>query len=134
MLIEQIETIKSGTSKIARMKLLQGTEINESPVIREVNEMFGGNSTSLNWHWFVPTPVVFPSEYRDEIMGYEYHASWHGEIYMEDDDDTKDIANRLESVHASNEAIDLHDTNTKELTVKKRPSSRLDLEDESSLV
>lgn len=130
MMFEQIETIRSGTSKIARMKLRQGGNMNESPVIGEFNEMFGGDHPGLSWHWFIPVPVVFPPQYKDEIMGYEYHHSWHGEIYIEDENPEQDP----ESESNTNTTIDLENGNVKEITVKKRPSSRLELEDESNLI
>jgi hypothetical protein len=134
MLFEQIETIKSGTSKIARMKRRQGADVNESPVIGEVNEMFGGTSPGLSWHWFVPSPVVFPPLYKDEIMGYEYHSSWQGEIYMEEGNHELDPEDVVESGQNTKDNIDLYDGNSKDITVKKRPSSRLEMEDESSLI
>jgi hypothetical protein len=131
MLIEQLESIQSNTSKIARLKIRQGDgEMNESPVHGEFHEMFGGNSSSISWHWFVPTPVIFPAQYRDQIMGYVYNPAWNGEIYYEDFNDATDPEKIMETAGSPEETVDLHDNTNKFITVKRRPSSRLDMEDE----
>ena len=61
MLSEQYEAIQTNASKIARMKMRvgqAGTEL--SRVTEEFNEMFGGNSNKVAWHWFLPLKVEFP--------------------------------------------------------------------------
>lgn len=77
MLVEQIEAIDSGASKIARMQMRvgrAGTEL--SRVTEEFNEMFGGTHNRLAWHWFVPIPVEFPGSMSKVVLGYEYDETF----------------------------------------------------------
>mmetsp|Transcript_10194 Transcript_10194/g.21377 ORF Transcript_10194/g.21377 Transcript_10194/m.21377 type:complete len:404 (+) Transcript_10194:158-1369(+) len=77
MFFEQIETIKTNTSKIARMKMSvgqAGTELTR--VTEEFNEMFGGDSNQVALHWFIPTPVEFPSGMKKIVLGYEWDETF----------------------------------------------------------
>ena len=93
MLVEQIEAIQTNQGKIARMKMRVGqggTEL--SRVTDEFNEMFGGNSPHVEWHWFVPLPVQFPGSYYKVVMGYEWDPTFDAVPYRQDDsaDSTSD--------------------------------------------
>jgi DHHC palmitoyltransferase len=77
--VEQVEAIRSGQGKIARLKQSVGaagsTEL--SRVTTEFNEMFGGSTPYITWHWFLPVPVRFvSSSMRQVVLGYEYDASF----------------------------------------------------------
>eukprot|EP00529_Nitzschia_sp_RCC80_P024135 CAMPEP_0113463834 /NCGR_PEP_ID=MMETSP0014_2-20120614/12875_1 /TAXON_ID=2857 /ORGANISM="Nitzschia sp." /LENGTH=449 /DNA_ID=CAMNT_0000355867 /DNA_START=535 /DNA_END=1882 /DNA_ORIENTATION=+ /assembly_acc=CAM_ASM_000159 len=84
MLCEQIDAIKTNRSKIARMKMSvggQGTEL--SRVTEEFNEMFGGRSQQVAWHWFVPLDVEFPRGMDKVVLGYEWDISFEQVPYQE---------------------------------------------------
>ena len=70
---EQLEAIETGKGKIARMKQSvghQGTEF--SKVTEEFNEMFGGSTPHVAWHWFLPISLRFPRGMQQVVLGYEY--------------------------------------------------------------
>jgi hypothetical protein len=74
MACEQIEAIETGQGKIARMKAQQERNNNEfCPVsTEEFNEMFGGDSPKVQWHWFLPwVPVRYPRGMLKVVQGYE---------------------------------------------------------------
>lgn len=78
MLVEQIEAITTNTGKIARMKMRVGNAgLSEfAPVTQEFNEMFGGNTPHITWHWFLPITVTFhPRSMKKVILGYDYDES-----------------------------------------------------------
>ena len=77
MLGEQTEAIRTNASKIARMKMKvgqAGTEL--SRVTEEFNEMFGGDSNKVAWHWFLPLPVTFPQGMKKVVLGYEWDETF----------------------------------------------------------
>lgn len=85
MMVEQIEAIQTNQGKIARMKMRVGqggTELRR--VTEEFNEMFGGDSPSLAWHWFVPLPVQFPGSMHKVVMGYEWDPTFDPIPFRED--------------------------------------------------
>uniref|UniRef100_A0A7S4HWD8 Palmitoyltransferase n=1 Tax=Odontella aurita TaxID=265563 RepID=A0A7S4HWD8_9STRA len=101
MLVEQIDAIRSNTSKIARMKMRAGSAdaAELGRVTTDFNEMFGGGpgwfsvgfegrgNANPAWHWFLPLRVRFPDGTHDGIMGYEYDPSWGQLPYREPEDD-----------------------------------------------
>ena len=91
MIFEQVDAIKSNTSKIARMKISMGEEAEEfNRVTSEFNEMFGGTSPNVALHWFLPTSVRFPDNTSMmKVMGYEFRNEWDGEIYSETQSDSE---------------------------------------------
>jgi hypothetical protein len=88
MLVEQIDAIQSNTGKIARMKMRvgqAGTEL--SRVTHAFNEMFGGESPRVAWHWFLPLPVKFPKGMDAVVLGYEWDESFEPVPYQSPDED-----------------------------------------------
>ena len=84
MLFEQIETISTNSSKIARMKMRvgqAGTEL--ARVTEEFNEMFGGTSNQVAVHWFLPTEVEFPRGMKKVVLGYEWDETFDPVPYEE---------------------------------------------------
>jgi hypothetical protein len=84
MLFEQIETIKTNASKIARMKMRvgeAGTEL--ARVTEEFNEMFGGTSNDVALHWFLPFEVEFPRGMKHVVLGYEWDETFDAVPYAE---------------------------------------------------
>lgn len=84
MLCEQVEAIKTNSSKIARMKMKvgqAGTEL--SRVTEEFNEMFGGDSNKVAWHWFLPLPVEFPRGMKKVVLGFEWDETFNPTPYEE---------------------------------------------------
>lgn len=84
MLCEQVEAIKTNASKIARMKMKvgqAGTEL--SRVTEEFNEMFGGDSNKVAWHWLLPLPVTFPQGMKKVVLGYEWDETFYSSPYEE---------------------------------------------------
>jgi hypothetical protein len=84
MLAEQIEAIKTNTSKIARMKMsvgVAGTELKR--VTEEFNEMFGGDSNRVAMHWFIPTPIEFPNGMKKVVMGYDWDETFDALPYQQ---------------------------------------------------
>lgn len=91
MLVEQIDAIQSNTGKIARMKMRVGqggTEL--SRVTHAFNEMFGGESSRVAWHWFLPLPVKFPKGMDAVVLGYEWDESFEPEPYQSPDEDEEE--------------------------------------------
>jgi len=87
MFVEQIEAINTNASKIARMKMsvgLGGTELER--VTEEFNEMFGGNSNRVSWHWFIPTPIEFPQGMKKAVLGYDWDETFDAVPYQESRD------------------------------------------------
>ena len=77
MLIENMEAIETNTGKIARMKMKVGkggTEL--SRVTSQFNEMFGGNTEKVAWHWFLPLAVKFPNGMDKVVLGYEWDPTF----------------------------------------------------------
>jgi hypothetical protein len=98
MMIEQIEAIQTNQGKIARMKMRVGqggTEL--SRVTEEFNEMFGGTSNNVSWHWLLPLPVQFPSGMHKVVMGYEWDPTFDPLPYREHDDEEGDTAENTSS-------------------------------------
>jgi palmitoyltransferase ZDHHC3/7/25 len=86
MFWEQIEAIRSNRSKIARMKLSVGeggTELER--VSHDFNEMFGGNTPRVSWHWFLPLDVKFPEGMIKVVLGYEWDPTFGEKPYQEND-------------------------------------------------
>lgn len=85
MLIENYDTIQSNTGKIARMKIkagFGGTEL--SPISENYNEMFGGRTRRVSWHWFIPISIKFADDVmRDQILGYIWKEEWGYGPYRE---------------------------------------------------
>lgn len=91
MLVEQIEAITTNQGKIARMKMKvgqSGTEFNR--VTDQFNEMFGGTSPYVAWHWFIPIPVQFPASYKKIVLGYEWDETCDPVPYP--DPDSNDVS------------------------------------------
>eukprot|EP00978_Attheya_sp_CCMP212_P009077 scaffold21373_cov57-Attheya_sp.AAC.1 len=114
-----MDAISTNVSKIARMKLERERERqllrrpnhdrNESNnnnngdngddeadqlgrVCRDVNEVFGGTSPRIAWHWFCPwIPVTFVPHIERQILGYD-EPNHHGN---HDDDDDDDNSNNM---------------------------------------
>jgi DHHC palmitoyltransferase len=85
MLIEQVEAIQTNQGKIARMKMKVGrggTELRR--VTEQFNEMFGGNSPNVAWHWFVPLPVQFPGSMHKVVLGYEWDPTFDPVPYRDE--------------------------------------------------
>jgi hypothetical protein len=83
MMVEQIEAIQTNQGKIARMKMRVGqggTEL--SRVTEEFNEMFGGNSPNVQWHWFVPLPVQFPSGMHKVSLSQSQYTNTHFQLCL----------------------------------------------------
>jgi len=84
MFVEQIEAIKTNTSKIARMKMSvghAGTELTR--VTEEFNEMFGGDSNQVAIHWFLPIPIEFPNGMKNVVLGYDWDETFDALPYQE---------------------------------------------------
>jgi hypothetical protein len=97
MLFEQIDAIETNTSKIARMKMKMGHNVEDIMEYRRVsqdfNEFFGGDCVDVKLHWFLPLKIWFVNErIRDKVLGFEYREEWYGEVYHEgmDDDDEEE--------------------------------------------
>jgi hypothetical protein len=81
---EQLEAIETGKGKIARMKMKVGKGGTEfKRVTEEFNEMFGGSSPRVSWHWFLPHPVTFPSGMKNVVLGYEWDPTLDSEPFEE---------------------------------------------------
>lgn len=84
MMFEQVEAIQTNSSKIARMKMRvgqAGTEL--ARVTEEFNEMFGGVSNQVAWHWFLPLEVEFPRGMKKVVLGYEWDETFDPVPYEE---------------------------------------------------
>jgi len=100
MFFEQLEAIQTNISKIARMQMSVGrggTELNR--VTEEFNEMFGGESNQLSWHWFLPIPIEFPNGMKKVVLGYEWDESFDLVPYQDPND--RDVESGSNSVHSS---------------------------------
>jgi hypothetical protein len=77
MILEQIDTIRTGKGKIARMKQRVGASgsTEYETVTEEFNEMFGGTSPNVAWHWFVPIQVRYPKKMKQVVLGYEFNPA-----------------------------------------------------------
>jgi len=74
---EQLEAINSGQGKIARMKMRVGNHGTEfARVTEEFNEMFGGTSPEVSWHWFWPARPKYPRGMEKVVLGYDYDSSY----------------------------------------------------------
>jgi len=80
MLVDQIQSIGDNTSKIARLKMSsgQGTSDELGRVTHDFNEMFGGTSTKVAWHWFLPVRVKFPNGMEEVVLGYKWDSACDG--------------------------------------------------------
>ena len=111
MLVENMEAIESNTGKIARMKMRVGTGGTElSRVTHAFNEMFGGDSDKVSWHWFLPLPVRFPKGMDKVVMGYEWDPTFDPvpfESPNEDDDDDEEMVAAI--VGEEGEPLDVED-------------------------
>ena len=74
-----------------------GTELNR--VTEEFNEMFGGESNQLSWHWFLPIPIEFPNGMKKVVLGYEWDESFDLVPYQDPND--RDVESGSNSVHSS---------------------------------
>mmetsp|Transcript_1920 Transcript_1920/g.3790 ORF Transcript_1920/g.3790 Transcript_1920/m.3790 type:complete len:436 (+) Transcript_1920:376-1683(+) len=82
---EQVEAIETGKGKIARMKMKVGQAGTEfSRVTEEFNEMFGGTSPRVSWHWLWPDAVMFPKGMKKVVLGYEWDPTYDFEAYESD--------------------------------------------------
>lgn len=82
---EQLEAIETGKSKIARMKMRVGQSGTEFSAVTEgFNEMFGGTSPRVQWHWFLPRPVQYPRGMKKVVLGYDWDPSKHTPYQEED--------------------------------------------------
>ena len=77
MILDQIDTIRTGKGKIARMKQRVGESgcTEYETVTEEFNEMFGGTSPYVAWHWFVPIQVRYPKKMKQVVLGYEFNLN-----------------------------------------------------------
>lgn len=77
MILDQIDTIRTGKGKIARMKQRVGASgcTEYETVTEEFNEMFGGTSPYVAWHWFVPIQVRYPKKMKQVVLGYEFNLN-----------------------------------------------------------
>lgn len=69
---KETELLTKSFFQIARMKQQvgkSGTQFNT--VTTEFNEMFGGNSPNVSWHWFLPISVRFPRGMKQVVLGYD---------------------------------------------------------------
>jgi hypothetical protein len=64
--------------------ILNRLNFNSSNFIpQEFNEMFGGDSNQVAWHWFFPLPVEFPPGMKKVVMGYEWDETFDAVPYQE---------------------------------------------------
>jgi len=111
MFAEQVEAIETNQGKIARMKMKVGrggTELTR--VTEEFNEMFGGNSPNVSWHWFIPLRVQFPGSMEKVVLGYEWDKSFDSGPYMQDEDE--EGSSSVENLEAQQISTDAGGTNT----------------------
>lgn len=102
MFFEQIEAIQTNISKIARMQMSVGrggTEL--SRVTDEFNEIFGGDSNEIAWHWFLPIPIEFPNGMKKVVMGYEWDETFDLVPYQ-DPNDRDEETGSIHSASSSN--------------------------------
>ena len=100
---EQIEAIETGKGKIARMKMKVGQAGTEySRVTEEFNEMFGGSSPRLSWHWLWPEKVQFPSGMKKVVLGYEWDPTFDMCPYESDSNGSDREMDEMENGKAVN--------------------------------
>jgi hypothetical protein len=88
MLCDTVDAIRTNSSKIARMKMRVGTAGTElSRVTEEFNEMFGGESNAVAWHWFIPVSPQFPRGMKKVVLGYEWDETFENQPYEEQNDE-----------------------------------------------
>lgn len=108
MLFEQIDAIETNASKIARMKMRvgqAGTEL--SRVTEEFNEMFGGESNEVTWHWFWPSQVEFPRGMKKVVLGYEWDETFDAIPYEEPSRDEEEGLNgKIEMTRTSERELE----------------------------
>jgi hypothetical protein len=98
MLAEQLEAIETNSSKIARMKMRvgqAGTEL--SRVTEEFNEMFGGETDKVTWHWYLPLPVQFPRSMKKVVLGYEWDETFDAVPYDDGSESKIEMTSRSSS-------------------------------------
>lgn len=111
MLFDQVEAVRSNISKIARMKLerenidvvsASSSTVNSElgRVSNQFNEIFGGTSIKIAWHWFFPIPIRFPEGMYDAVMGYEYDSSFGDEPYRPTRQNNSATANMCSPVNS----------------------------------
>jgi DHHC palmitoyltransferase len=127
---EQLEAIETGKGKIARMKQSvghQGTEF--SKVTEEFNEMFGGSTPHVAWHWFLPISLRFPRGMQQVVLGYEFNDSCNPNVpYQPNNVNTATNADSMGDDHSNNITdVELGALNTKDAL----SSSQEDREDEA---
>ena len=66
-----------------------GTEL--SRVTEEFNEMFGGESNEVAWHWFLPLQVEFPRGMQKVVLGYEWDETFDPTPYQEPNSNNGDL-------------------------------------------
>mmetsp|Transcript_14677 Transcript_14677/g.31298 ORF Transcript_14677/g.31298 Transcript_14677/m.31298 type:complete len:366 (+) Transcript_14677:190-1287(+) len=110
MFVEQIDAIKTNASKIARMKMRvgqAGTEL--SRVTEEFNEMFGGHSNEVAWHWLIPIAVEFPNGMEKIVLGYEWDETFDATPYQEPNRDDLEAVERPRLVKRNSRDYDPED-------------------------
>jgi hypothetical protein len=122
MSCEQLEAIQTGKGKIARMKTARSTmttigggrnreqqqQTDEyERVTDEFNEMFGGNSPHVAWHWWLPTTVQFPQGMKPIVLGFDFDPDTSNTVYRqseeEDDDDDDEVEGENQQLLRANE-------------------------------
>lgn len=106
MLCEQIEAIETNASKIARMKMRvgqAGTEL--ARVTEEFNEMFGGSSNKVAWHWFLPFAVEFPRGMKKVVLGYEWDETFDSVPYEESTTNHESSVMSVGGAHSTDEEL-----------------------------
>lgn len=122
---EQMEAIETGKGKIARMKTTVGSTGTEySAVTQEFNEMFGGTTPHVDWHWFNPfRSIKFPRSMKKVVLGYDWDEN-HQEIYQENDDRQLELMERANTSVATTEPDGLLRTDSSPPLPKKGVISR----------
>jgi DHHC palmitoyltransferase len=126
---EQLEAIETGKGKIARMKQSvghQGTEF--SKVTEEFNEMFGGSTPHVAWHWFLPISLRFPRGMQQVVLGYEFNDSCNPNVpYQPNNVETVSNTDGVGDDHSDNSTdVEMGALNTKDAL----STSREEREDE----
>lgn len=93
---EQLEAIETGKSKIARMKMRVGSADTEfTRVTTEFNEMFGGDSPCVTWHWFWPATVTYPRGMEKVVLGYEWDETFDAAPFIEEGNEASSSGSSL---------------------------------------
>jgi hypothetical protein len=120
MSCEQLEAIQTGKGKIARMKTDRsstmrtagGRNASEQPqdeyerVTEEFNEMFGGNSPHVAWHWWLPTTVHFPLGMKPMVLGYELETNALNTVYRQNENDDDEEGENQQLLRANDHLQD----------------------------